>query len=102
VDWRPNRWIDENEELIQPEPGTFLPWISGPRVCPGKKFAQVEFVSVIARLFQKYRVRPTVEDGETAEKVSKRIMEVMDDSEVDVTLHMNHPEEIKLLWEEVA
>lgn len=45
--WRPDRWIETDsgsEQLYQPPPGVFLAWASGPRVCPGKKFAQVEFV----------------------------------------------------------
>jgi cytochrome P450 len=54
--WRPGRWLDGKEEIIQPPPGRSNPWTVGPRVCPGKKFSQVEFVAVIARLFQKERL----------------------------------------------
>lgn len=35
----------------------FLPWTSGPRVCPGKKFSQVEFVAVLAEILLKTTVR---------------------------------------------
>ena len=38
------------KELLQPEAGTFAPWITGPRACPGKKFSQVEFVRVVAEM----------------------------------------------------
>ncbi|KAF4548622.1 Cytochrome P450-like protein 42 [Elsinoe fawcettii] len=40
--------------------GAFLGWMHGPRVCPGKKFSQVEFVAVIFSLLSQY----TIEVGE--------------------------------------
>lgn len=40
----------------RPSPGAFIPWATGPRNCPGVKFAQVEFVSVIASLLADSRV----------------------------------------------
>lgn len=56
--WRPGRWIItvqgegglKAEEFFQPVPGSFVPWAHGPRICPGKKFSQVEFVAVISCL----------------------------------------------------
>jgi cytochrome P450 len=98
--FRPDRWIDEHDELFQPPPGAFVPWASGPRVCPGKKFAQVEFVAVIARLFLKYRVRPKIDVDETREQAEKRILACIEDSVLNITLHMRHPESIKLIWKE--
>jgi len=97
--WRPGRWLEEKGELIQPPPGMFNPWTAGPRVCPGKKFSQVEFVAVLARLFQKGRVRPKFEVGENAEDAFKRVKRVVADSILDVTLHMVHPEKVRLVWE---
>lgn len=35
-----------------------MPWLAGPRVCPGKKFSQVEFVGVIAETFAHWRIEP--------------------------------------------
>jgi cytochrome P450 len=96
--WRPGRWLDEKEEIIQPPPGMYNPWTAGPRVCPGKKFSQVEFVAVIARLFQKSRVTPKLEVGEKQEDAFKRTKDVVADSVLDVTLHMTHPEKVRLVW----
>jgi len=70
--WRPDRWITkdgesmrlEDEQIYQPQYGAFIPFSSGPRVCPGKKFAQVEFVAVIARLFRRHRCSPVLLEGE--------------------------------------
>lgn len=100
--WRPGRWLNENNELLQPPPGMYNPWTAGPRVCPGKKFAQVEFVAVIARLFLKGRVTPKLEEGEKQEEASKRVKNVVMDSVLDVTLHMVHPERIRLVWQDTA
>lgn len=102
--WRPDRWIQVDagtEELYQPLAGTFLPWASGPRVCPGKKFSHVEFVAVISRLFRSHQVKPFLESGEGATEAKERLMEVVQDSKVVITLQMRHPEKVKLVWERV-
>jgi cytochrome P450 len=89
------------EELYQPPVGVFLPWAGGPRVCPGKKFAQVEFIAVIARLFRRHQVKPLLEPGETVQDAKKRVLENVEDSDVVITLQMKHPERVKLVWEEI-
>ncbi|KAL5326658.1 hypothetical protein ACEPPN_004346 [Leptodophora sp. 'Broadleaf-Isolate-01'] len=106
--WRPDRWITNGgnptgidaEEMIQPPKGQFLPWASGPRVCPGKKFSQVEFVAVMARLFRQHRAVPVKSEGESEEDVKKRVLGTVKDSKLVMTLRMNHPERVKLVWEE--
>jgi len=77
----------------------YNPWTAGPRVCPGKKFSQVEFIAVIARLFKDARVRPKLEAGEKREDAVRKVKEVVEDSELGVTLHMVHPERAQLIWE---
>lgn len=104
LEWCPDRWIKTNagvEELYQSPAGTFLPWAAGPRVCPGKKFSQVEFVAVIARLFRSHRVKPCLEPGEGVVEAKQRILDVVKDSRVIITLQMRHPEKVKLIWEKV-
>ncbi|KAK0124571.1 hypothetical protein ONS95_009520 [Cadophora gregata] len=106
--WRPDRWIEtkgnstgiQDEGIMQPPKGRFIPWASGPRVCPGKKFAQVEFVAVMARLFRKHRAGVVVEDGELEGEVKRRVFDTVEDSKLGMTLRMNHPERVKLVWEE--
>ena len=108
MSFRPDRWIykatgttDLDHEEMAPLPVGYLPWGVGPRSCPGKKFAQVEFVAVIAHLFRRHRVRAVLEQpGETMEAVKKRIFGVLEDSALELTTKMNHPEKVKLLWEE--
>ncbi|TVY45912.1 putative cytochrome P450 [Lachnellula subtilissima] len=102
--FRPERWIIKNgapgtEELLQPPYGSYMPWATGARVCPGKKFSQVEFVAVIASLFQRHGVQPVPQPGETVEMASKELSGAIEDSECVLTLKMRHPEKARLAWE---
>jgi cytochrome P450 len=104
--WRSNRWItrsaDANglrdEEFFQPTAGSYVSWAHGPRICPGKKFSQVEFVAVISCLLRRHRVEPVLLEGESYADASERILELVEDSELEVTLKMKHPEKVKLKW----
>jgi hypothetical protein len=86
--------------LLQPPGANFIPWAAGPRICPGKKFAQVEFVAVIAKLFMKHRVSARIGVGETNEMVAERVRKCVLDSGISITLSMKHPEKVQLVWEE--
>ena len=105
--FRPDRFITsteniDEEELLQPPNGNFIPWAAGQRVCPGKKFAQVEFVAVIAKLFMKHRVSPVLESGETLAMASERVKKCVLDSGIEIVLKMKHPEKVQLAWEKKA
>ena len=84
---------------MQPPKGRFVPWASGPRVCPGKKFAQVEFVALMARLFRNHRVKVVLMEGECEHELKKRVIDTVEDSKLGMTLRMNHPERVTLAWE---
>jgi cytochrome P450 len=77
---------------------SFLPWSSGPRVCPGMKMAQTEFLCVIYTIFSTYRVEPALEAGESLEEGRARIKAIIDDSQPKLTLQMNRPTDLKLNW----
>jgi cytochrome P450 len=102
--WRPSRFIESDELVMPASAGTFLPWVNGPRGCPGKKFAQVEFVATLATCLQKHRSHAVAEDGETREQTEKRVVEVICDSEMaaNPTLKMKHPEKVRVRWEKVV
>lgn len=92
---------EEGETIHDPSPkGAYKPWSEGPRVCPGKKFAQVEFVAVMATLFRDWTVRPLVlqEKGESEEEARDRVLRVVEDSKVTITLQMQKPETVGLVW----
>ena len=76
-----------------------MPWAAGPRVCPGRKFAQVEFVAVIATLFRRHRVRPVPLASETPSQAQARLRDVIEDSAImAITLQMRRPREVALAW----
>ncbi len=119
LDWRPKRWILTSqtattthpkqepadlgailnaEHHLVPEKGTYFPWSDGARNCPGKKFAQVEFVAVMAALFRNHRVEPVPQAGETLSEARQRVLEVVKDSNVELLLQMRDPNNVKVKW----
>jgi len=97
--FKPTRWFPEGQDSIYVPPrGTFMPWSSGPRTCPGQKMSQVEFVSVVMTLFRKCSVEPVVEKGQSAEQARERLLGILQDSQPVLTLQINKPREVKLKW----
>ena len=114
TEFRPARWpIPKNNGLNKdntenlkipsltlqpPVKGAFLPWSGGPRICPGMKMAQVEFLAVIFTLFSKYRVEAMPKSGESLEDAREKLRSVIMDSFPRLTLQMNHPKNAALRW----
>ncbi len=115
LSWRPSRWIISTsnvepgslsipsvipkENMYKPIRGSYIPWAEGARNCPGKKFAQVEFVAVIVKLLSEYRVRVVPESGETIERARNRVVEAVEDSRLRLTLQMQNPNSAHLTFE---
>jgi len=83
---------------MKPVPGLYIPWSEGARICPGRKFAKVEFVAAMAALFRANTVHVVPRDGESVQDAQSRILYVVEDSEVDVMLKMKQPESVTLMW----
>ncbi|EXF83633.1 hypothetical protein CFIO01_00775 [Colletotrichum fioriniae PJ7] len=120
LSFKPTRWLTTPQSSssssspqphIQPPRGTFLPWSSGPRTCPGQKMAQVEFVTVLATLFHQCTIEPVPEDGDestttqsttttemAAAQARQRLLDLMQDSQPRLTLQMNRPKDVCLRW----
>lgn len=109
LSWKPSRFIKgaesnekstlDAEEFVPPRRGTFLGWSEGARDCPGRKFAQVEFVASIAVLFRDWRVSPVTFDSETLGDARKRVLNLIkNDSAMVLLLQMLHPEKAPLVW----
>ncbi|XXH03924.1 hypothetical protein Hte_010332 [Hypoxylon texense] len=106
--WRPSRWITkssansnsfDDEDILNPQRGAFIPWSEGERSCPGKKFSQVEFVAAIAGLFRDWKAEPTRQKGETLEGARARVLELIEkDSAQALLLRILHPERAPLVW----
>jgi len=75
-----------------------MPWSVGPRVCPGQKMSQVEFVAVIATLFRRCSALPVVREGESTELARQRLLHLLQDSQPVLTLQINKPEDVHIHW----
>jgi cytochrome P450 len=102
--WRPDRWIEHSpgskaiadEAVKAPIKGSYVPWAEGPRICPGKKFSQVEYVAVIARLLRNHRIEVVKDTIETEEQARKRALFAVENSDVKITLQMKNPGSVQL------
>lgn len=91
--FRPSRWMNPSgsqQLLFQPPKGTYVPWSSGPRVCPGQKFAQVEFVTVFLILLQRHKIEAVPLENESRADMERRLDTRMKDSMSILTLQMNN------------
>ncbi|KAH8704634.1 cytochrome P450 [Phaeosphaeriaceae sp. PMI808] len=108
LEYKPSRWIESsgtshnNEILVTPRKGSFIPWSEGVRNCPGKKFSQVEFVATIAALLRNWRVEPKLRPNETMDQARRRILQLVEEDTGQVLLlQMLHPERAPLVWKHV-
>ncbi|KAK7182337.1 cytochrome P450 [Paraphaeosphaeria sporulosa] len=80
--WDPKRFIDigevkgtheiEAEQFHVFADDEYMPWSHGERVCPGKRFSQVELSAVLAILFRNQQLEPVPETGESATESRQR------------------------------
>ena len=102
--FNPTRWLasssstNTNNQLLLPpsQKGTFLPWSFGPRICPGMKMAQVEFVGVLSTLLRRCRVEVVARRGEDVDDAGRRLVDTMQDSRSVLTLSMKRAREVRL------
>ena len=91
--FRPSRWLNptgSQQPLFQPPKGAYVPWSAGPRVCPGQRMAQVEFVAIFLTLLRRNKIDAVLLDGETSEDVDKRLDMRMRDSQSILTSQMKN------------
>ncbi|KAA8569039.1 hypothetical protein EYC84_000712 [Monilinia fructicola] len=122
--WEPSRWIiatstsSSEPTLTSPPPpktsnlaaekflefpkasNPFIAWSGGARVCPGKKFSQVEFVGVLVGLFKDYKVKPVQLEGESEEDARKRLKALIEEiTGFRLLLQLLHPDKLYFKWE---
>ncbi|KAK2762707.1 hypothetical protein FQN54_000881 [Arachnomyces sp. PD_36] len=78
----------EHSTIHKPVRGAFIGFSDGLRSCVGKKFAQVEFVAVLAVLLRDYEVLLERGEGEKEEDVRERAWRVYGESMTVLTLSM--------------
>jgi cytochrome P450 len=96
-EFRPSRWIKSagepgKEQFATPDGAEFVGWSSGPRGCPGKRFSQVEFVAMIARLLKECNVQPARKDDESIVQATERLRFKSFDVEHFISLRVKDPD----------
>jgi cytochrome P450 len=109
MDWDPARFVEtsngnggiESEKIRTFTEGVYLAWSHGERICPGKRFSQVELAAVLAVLFRNHGVEPVPEGGESLGDARKRAQEKSLDIQMTLLNEMYRPESVGLKWVEV-
>ncbi|KAL8936561.1 MAG: hypothetical protein Q9216_004863 [Gyalolechia sp. 2 TL-2023] len=65
LDFDPSRWL-KPESQVGHGKGAAFPFSSGHRMCPGKRFAEVEMCAMVARIFSQFSLRLELNDVEQA------------------------------------
>lgn len=81
------------EKFTMPEDVAYMAWMIGPRMCPAKKFSQVEFAGIMAELLRQWRVELVRDRGEREEEARERVERVLrDEKYFNVSAHLRRPE----------
>lgn len=112
--WRPSRWILfstapephlstglHSEDVITPAQNTYFPWSDGPQNCPGAKFAQVEFVAVLACVLRNHRMGVLGEPNESPDIAKQRALDTTQDCNMELLLRMRDADSVRLYCKRV-
>jgi hypothetical protein len=87
-----------HKDLLCPHKGAFLAFSTGFRACLGKKFAQVEFCTLIAVLFKDYSVELVRESkDETWESAKSKAMGKMFDRTTGIAARMKEKVKVRFV-----
>lgn len=95
----------EHETLHKPVRGAFIAFSDGIRSCLGKKFAQVEYVAIVTRLFHDYEVslgRGHGEESLNEGELLRRAQQTLDGSHSVLTLALADDIPISFKRSEIA
>jgi cytochrome P450 len=100
--WNPGRWISTTNSSSQTElfgkvSSSFFAWGTGPRVCPGQQFSQIEVVAVLVCLLRTYRINIAPRHGEGVMDSRGRVLRLLQTSRVELTLQMPETAPIRLV-----
>ncbi|CAI6331735.1 unnamed protein product [Periconia digitata] len=108
--WDPTRWIHvesntepgiESEILLPDTTRGFLGWGLGQRICPGKRYSQVELVAAIALIFRESRVSFVPDPDETESEARLRMITMAQDMAFRMTHEIRNGDKIQLRWKTV-
>lgn len=97
LEFDPRRFVAKNdageETLTVPEGVMYMPWVFGSRVCPGKKFSQVEFVAIVAQLLTDFDLQLDAKVGESEARARDRMRSVLDEKYNNISAYVRRPED---------
>lgn len=95
--FNPKRWVSDSEEFIRIDQG-YWPWSGGPRICPGMKFSQVEYVGVMCTILRGARLAPAIKDRDAGfEEAQKEVIRLVRLTDSDgPTLSLTKPEDLHI------
>ncbi|TGO80900.1 hypothetical protein BPOR_1551g00010 [Botrytis porri] len=108
--WNSSRWIESSsdlssqtillgtEKIITPAGSTFFPRSDGPQNCPGQKFSQVEFATVLTVLLRDHKVSVVQNDNESPWKAQERALAVTQNCNLELLLRMRDADQVRLIW----
>ena len=95
-DFNPRRFVTKEgtkEQLVVPQGVGYIPWTAGPRICPGKKFSEVEFVATVAEILSNFRIEVIRREGDDAATATVRLLGVLDERFFNISAHLKRPED---------
>lgn len=92
--------VVDAETVLEPTKGSYLPWSEGARICPGRKFAQVDFVAAMAVLLCGHRVRILPKEGENMGEARRRALGLMEKRKFEavVVVEEEDQESVSVAW----
>jgi cytochrome P450 len=102
LDWNPGRWISTSDpsserEIFGKISSSFFAWGTGPRVCPGQQFSQIEVVAVLVCLLRNYRVTIGPNGREDLIDSRRGVLDLLRASRVELTLQMPETAPVSLM-----
>jgi cytochrome P450 len=72
--FKPERWLGDGNGADAPHPQAFMPFGSGPRLCPGRSLALLEIKTAMAMVCRNFDLLPAEEVGQVEERFAFTMM----------------------------
>lgn len=111
-DFRPARWLmpspyvpppdslnesTAHADLLCPQKGAFLAFSGGFRGCLGRKFAQVEFCTLMAVLLKDHSIELVPEGGDGWRETREKALRALDDRETGLAMRMKRNVKVRFV-----
>ena len=84
-------------DLLCPQKGAFLAFSGGFRGCLGRKFAQVEFCTLMAVLLKDHSIELVPEGGDGWRETREKALRALDDRETGLAMRMKRNVKVRFV-----